>query len=218
MFYLLVELLLHTATAIRHFRKNDMETAVSIMTWTTIQNKFSETLNNISSTVEHIQKLLEAQNITQLNLQLRLGHTQARLAQSMAQMNLTTRVTLSDEVVSCNTLPFSVNPSFYGREDIIDEISRVLNFDDDAPGIQSMAIWGTGGIGKTQIALEFANLQLKAGIPAIIWISSETEAEVSKSFTEAASQLKLPDYKSTNTPYQNRLLVLQWLQKTSPLP
>lgn len=49
----------------------------------------------------------------------------------------------------------------------------------------------------------------------VLWIASETEAEIAKSFNEAASRLDLPGYLETNTPDQNRFAVLQWLQKSS---
>lgn len=47
-----------------------------------------------------------------------------------------------------------------------------------------------------------------------MWIASETTAEVARSFNDAAKGLKLEGYSATNTPDQNRHLVLQWLQRT----
>lgn len=42
-FDLLVDLLLNTVVAIKHFRKNDVQIAVTIATWTNVQSKFGRT-------------------------------------------------------------------------------------------------------------------------------------------------------------------------------
>lgn len=68
----------------------------------------------------------------------------------------------------------------------------------------SVAIWGTGGIGKTHIALEFAHRLGQSGDTTILWIASETTAEVSKSFNDAVKGLELEGYSASNTPDQNR--------------
>ncbi|KAL8647404.1 MAG: hypothetical protein Q9210_005582 [Variospora velana] len=168
-FNILVNLLLNTVTAIKHFRKNDIQIAVMIATWTTVQCKFSQTLKNITTKVDHLQKLLEAQNITQLN------RTQARLAQSLSQLN--------------------INISAGPQQSDINKI-----------------------IGKSQIALKYAQQQWLAGTNVILWIASGTEAEIAKSFNKAASRLDLPGYLETNTPDQNRFAVLQWLQRSGRIP
>jgi predicted ATP-dependent serine protease len=78
----------------------------------------------------------------------------------------------------------------------------------------ALAIWGTGGIGKTQIALEFAHKLWADGAEVVLWIASETSAEVARSFNEAARHLKLEESPESNTADKNRHLVLQWLQDT----
>ncbi|KAK7398137.1 hypothetical protein QQX98_012501 [Neonectria punicea] len=113
----------------------------------------------------------------------------------------------------CHTIPFPQNWGFYGRDGILGEISHVL--EQQASRVASVALWGTGGIGKTQIALEFAHRQWSAGVEVILWIASETIAEVSESFKNAARELQLEDYSESNTPGDNRRLVLKWLQNTS---
>ena len=49
----------------------------------------------------------------------------------------------------------------------------------------------------------------------VLWIVSETEAEIAKSFNDAACRLDLPGRLETITQDQNRLAVLQWLQTSS---
>ncbi|KAL9009768.1 MAG: hypothetical protein Q9173_005235 [Seirophora scorigena] len=114
-----------------------------------------------------------------------------------------------------NTLSYQHNPAFYGRKELFQEIDGHLHARQEDSLIRSVATWGTGGIGKSQIALEYAQQQWLAGTNVVLWIASETEAGIAKSFNEAASRLDLPGYLETNTSYQNRFAMLQWLQKSS---
>lgn len=84
--------------------------------------------------------------------------------------------------------------------------------------IRSVALWGSGGIGKSQIAIEFAHRRWESGTSVVLWIASETVADVASSFNDAARNLDLGGYSENNTPDKNRHLVLQWLQSTSESP
>ncbi|KAK3291921.1 P-loop containing nucleoside triphosphate hydrolase protein [Chaetomium fimeti] len=110
-----------------------------------------------------------------------------------------------------HTIPYPQNPDFYGRDDILQAIASA--FERQATSISSVALWGAAGIGKTQIALEVAHKHWADGGRAILWIASETSAETTKSFYDAARELQLEGY-SKNAPATNRKLVLQWLQNT----
>ncbi|KAK0642962.1 P-loop containing nucleoside triphosphate hydrolase protein [Cercophora newfieldiana] len=112
----------------------------------------------------------------------------------------------------CQTIPHPPNPAFCGRKHVLEAISAAFEEQTSQPA--SVAIWGTGGIGKTHIALEFAHRLWSSGEETILWIASEKPAEVAKSFNDAAKELELEGYAPTNNPDQNRRLVLQWLQQT----
>ena len=111
--------------------------------------------------------------------------------------------------VPFDNLPFSSNPSFSGRETLLKELSEHLQpFSTSTNANRSLALWGTGGIGKTQIALEFAHQQLRAGmVKVVLWVASETEAEISRTFSDAARKLAADAFEDTNTPDQNRGIV-----------
>ncbi|KAH8813001.1 hypothetical protein F5884DRAFT_899203 [Xylogone sp. PMI_703] len=109
-------------------------------------------------------------------------------------------------------VPFKPNTNFFGREELLSSIEEKL-----APGpnaIRSLAIWGTAGVGKTQIALEFAHRQHLKGVKCILWISSEHDSESAKSFTQIANLLNFKGATTSKGHEQNRLLVLHWLQQT----
>lgn len=115
----------------------------------------------------------------------------------------------------CSTIPYQRNHGFFGRENQLREIDHGFLNQSSSPNIKTVAIWGTGGIGKSQIALEYAHQRWNSGTSVVLWICSETEGEVAKSIREAAKTLQLDGYSEKNTPDVNRHLLLKWLQTTS---
>lgn len=123
----------------------------------------------------------------------------------------------SQVALPCHFLPFGHNPNFYGRTTTLQQIQEALAVRDGDFRIRSIALWGMGGIGKSQIALEFASRQDSAELPIILWIPSEKETEVATAFNKAAQKLNLPGVLPSNTPDRNRDLVLEYLQRTGKL-
>lgn len=91
-----------------------------------------------------------------------------------------------------STLPFPRNLMFAGREAIFDEINQLLRPDVDSADAQySAALLGMGGVGKTQVALEYA-YRYKANYSHLFWIKSETELDIRQSFSAMARELDMP--------------------------
>ena len=47
------------------------------------------------------------------------------------------------------------SPLFIGRKDVLDKLGKIFVGDSKSTSRQSCLLWGTGGIGKTQICLKF---------------------------------------------------------------
>jgi hypothetical protein len=187
----------------------DIQAATALISWGSVRTKFSAILKEIADKAYYLKSIAEAQNIKQLS------QTNAELVRRLEGLTvMQTRTGRSTVSLPCQTLPFSHNPSFYGRSTILQRITDALAVKDDNPQIRSVALWGTGGIGKTQIALEFASRQVAAGLPIVLWIACEKETEVANAFNKAAQKLQLPGVLPSNTPDRNRDLVLEYLQKT----
>ena len=93
--------------------------------------------------------MAEAQNIRQPT------QTQAELARRLEGLTMATNIIERSQVtLPCHFLPFGHNPNFYGRTTILQSIQDALAVRNDDLRIRSVALWGTGGIGKSQIALE----------------------------------------------------------------
>ncbi|KAI1130670.1 P-loop containing nucleoside triphosphate hydrolase protein [Nemania abortiva] len=113
---------------------------------------------------------------------------------------------------SYSTIPYQRNYGFFSREDQLHKVDEAFKHIFPPLAVRAVAIWGTWGIGKSQVALEYAHRRWNSGTSVVLWISSGTEREVAKSFREASEKLKLEGYSKTNNPDKNYHLVIQWLK------
>lgn len=80
-----------------------------------------------------------------------------------------------------------------------------------SPGPRTVLIWGLGGVGKTQLALEYAYARTSR-YDAIFWLKSDTKAALETSCREAVQGLGLAiDPRSTG---KEILLLSRWLADT----
>jgi hypothetical protein len=109
-------------------------------------------------------------------------------------------------------LPFSQNPRFYGRAAELEKIEKYLSPKDDQ-SLRTYTIYGRRGVGKTEIALQFAYMN-HPGFDAIFWIQCETSVSIRQSFTNVAVALNLPGADRDGHHEENQLAVQNWLKKT----
>ena len=82
------------------------------------------------------------------------------------------------------------NADFTGRESILERLHNGLTGDGTAV-VLARAVYGLGGVGKTQVALEYAH-RFKADYELVWWIDAEQPLEISLALTELAGRLGLP--------------------------
>lgn len=106
-------------------------------------------------------------------------------------------------------LPFPRNPFFTGRAEFLEHIDALLHTDPAVALTQSFALHGLGGIGKTQLAAEYAYRYVLT-YTAIFWIAAETVESIIASFLTIADLLRLPEREEAN---QQRIVtaVHHWL-------
>ena len=89
-------------------------------------------------------------------------------------------------------VPLPRNPFFTGREDVLEILHRQLGVDQMVALTQSSALYGLGGIGKTQIALEYA-YRYALEYSAVFWIGAETAESIISSMARIAQVLQVPE-------------------------
>ncbi|KAF1954827.1 hypothetical protein CC80DRAFT_416915 [Byssothecium circinans] len=112
-----------------------------------------------------------------------------------------------------NNIPYPRNPNFFGREKELTAIGEHLDHVQGDLKFRSLALWGMGGIGKTQIALEYTRKREQDGLGAIFWVHSEKTIDMYQSFTAIAELLDLENRMKEGSGIQNQYLVTKWLQK-----
>ena len=87
-------------------------------------------------------------------------------------------------------VPYLRNPNFTGREDILSDIHNALN--SGQPAALTQAIVGLGGIGKTQLTLEYA-YRYAADYDMIWWLRAEEVETMAGDYAAIAAALTLPE-------------------------
>ncbi|KAL1960258.1 hypothetical protein VTO42DRAFT_8801 [Malbranchea cinnamomea] len=90
----------------------------------------------------------------------------------------------------CYLIPYGLNPRFFGRSLEKEALKRSLQPQEDRDGPQIIAIYGIGGVGKTQLALHYANTSLEL-YDIVIWIPAETLSHLTETLTLFSVKLGL---------------------------
>jgi tetratricopeptide (TPR) repeat protein len=88
-------------------------------------------------------------------------------------------------------IPFPRNPFFTGQERLLEQLHTQFQAMQIPAQGHPLAISGLGGIGKTQLALEYA-YRYRQEYQAVFWAQAETEDALTTSYTEIAHALQLP--------------------------
>jgi tetratricopeptide (TPR) repeat protein len=87
-------------------------------------------------------------------------------------------------------VPYLRNPTFTGRDDLLDQLAGDLGR--GAATVITQAIAGLDGVGKTSLAVEYAYRQ-RAQLDVVWWLRAEEPATLLEDFTGLASALALAE-------------------------
>ncbi|KAH6631370.1 P-loop containing nucleoside triphosphate hydrolase protein [Chaetomium tenue] len=113
--------------------------------------------------------------------------------------------------VRYDNIPFSMNPKFSGRQDILETVHNALGPDASSPSTKSIALFGTGGVGKTQIAIQYA-YRNQDQFDIVLWIAADNAITMSQSFRVIAEGLGLLN--AGEEPKDTIWAVRNWLSTT----
>lgn len=109
------------------------------------------------------------------------------------------------------------NPVFVGRGKVLEKLDDYLLVDpkprprvNDNTAKRACAIWGVGGVGKTQIAVEWAYSR-RSEFQAVIWANAQSREQLDISFSQIAEKLGLLTQANSLSPRTIVREVKDWL-------
>jgi hypothetical protein len=109
-----------------------------------------------------------------------------------------------------HNLPFAPNPAFTGREAELERLGECLQKSGEVAVTQTVALHGLGGVGKTQLAIEYAWKHL-GGYEAVLWVRADSPQTLDASLAGIAGVLGLPESSVKEQDVQTDA-VLRWLK------
>lgn len=88
-------------------------------------------------------------------------------------------------------IPYPRNPYFTGRDELLDHLSTAVKAGQAVALSQAQAISGLGGIGKTQVAVEYA-YRHRNEYEAVLWVHAATRESLVSGYITLAEKLHLP--------------------------
>jgi TIR domain len=96
------------------------------------------------------------------------------------------------------------NPNFTGRGDLLQDLRGVLQAQGSGAVLQAGALYGLGGVGKTELAVEYAHRYM-ADYDLVWWVPAEQPLAIPGRLAALARRLKIPE-----VPDQDEQLGLLW--------
>ena len=193
------EIIVFCAHSIAFFRNNP-NIAPTRTAWLRFSNDFPKVISNIrrySRTVDEIADMIRltrethaAETVTAIT-GLKKSHSK--------EINL-----------PCFMVPYGLNMKFFGRSPEKEALKKALQPELSGDHLKVIALCGTGGVGKTQLALHYANTSLKL-YDVVIWIPAETQVKVTQALAEFAFKIGISDAEGTQDDYQSIQKVRDWL-------
>ena len=110
-------------------------------------------------------------------------------------------------------VPFRRNPYFTGYDEMIEDLHQHLSTEKDGVAIKTIS--GLGGIGKTQLMLEYA-YRKRDDYQAVFWLKADTQGLLEEDLAQAARLLEVPEARKRQPNHQYLVNeAKQWFQKHS---
>ncbi|CAI6073766.1 unnamed protein product [Clonostachys chloroleuca] len=114
----------------------------------------------------------------------------------------------------CILMPPVKTNRIFDRLDVFLQLEELLAADAGDGSLQSIALHGLGGVGKTSIASSYAEKKYsQEAYDVVLWVHGEKDASLRQSYTDIALRLKLPGAQLL-AHEENHLLVHDWFRTT----
>ncbi len=106
-------------------------------------------------------------------------------------------------------VPYRRNPNLIGRDTLLRAVHQTWR--DGQPAIWAQAFHGLGGVGKTQLAVEYA-YRYASDYDTVWWLQAETESTLIQDYVVLAQALNLPEQHAAQ-PWAAVTAVHLWLEQ-----
>ena len=133
----------------------------------------------------------------------------------MIKVNSTIEHDKANHLVSIQfMMPYDRNEQFTGREKLLQTLRNMLCENISKQWNHRVALYGMGGIGKTQTAIAYVYVNRK-NYDKIFWISGATEDSLLSGYMEIATGTKCVPVRPDSNPQTIAKFVLAWLREQS---
>lgn len=107
------------------------------------------------------------------------------------------------------------NQDFFGRDDILQQLDAAIlepagtNQEQTGATLRSAVLCGMGGLGKTEVAIEYA-FSRQDKFDVILWVNADTNEKLNLGFSEMSRALGLEDESSPKDDVASRKVVKSW--------
>lgn len=194
------EIIIFCACAITFFWNNP-NASIKRPAWSQFNRQFLKAIENLK---------LQSRRVDEEVDMIRMRR-EATTAETIEVMKSLKDIKLEAEVkLPCHMIPYGLNPRFFSRDHEVDMVRKTLDPVQGHEKLRVMSIHGLGGVGKSQIALHYANTSMKT-YDVIAWIPSETQVKMTQALSKLAKKLGLPKGDDSEDDYQASLKVKDWL-------
>jgi hypothetical protein len=152
--------------------------AEAASSWRNLEKRIDENLNQIDAETKHLSDI---NSYSKVNLE--------RATKTLSIRHGPVQYPEEHVTFPIAMIPRNKNSNFYGRVEELKNIDGFLGH--KAENLRTYTIYGRRGVGKTDIALEYAHTN-PSGFEAIFWVNCETLVALRQSFTDIAASLNIP--------------------------
>ena len=110
-------------------------------------------------------------------------------------------------------VPYQRNPQFTGRSRLLQQLNGALSTVMPKKFNHRVALYGMGGVGKTQCAIEYVYASRDASeYERIYWITAADQTSLLSGYQKIAKAVALPNLQQT-TPFEVAETVIAWLER-----
>ena len=172
--------------------------------WTKFTREYSNTISKLRDASRRVDEVTDI---------IRLSRA-AAYSETISVLQGLGRLQISgSDHLPLHQVPYGFNLCFFGRESEVQQIREALDSAHGSSKLKVVAIKGIGGVGKTQLALHYANTSLEQ-YNLIAWFQAETQIKLVQAANLVATKLGLLEGEDIQEDSQAVKKLRHWTNKS----